>query len=82
MAAYGAFSLIGGIVLLAASTWVWWLAAGELITSLFQGNPAEVLLGLYVVLPVGIAVVFSTVGLSLEVLAKPSLYQSDPSSVT
>ena len=82
LAAYGAFSLIGGIVLLAASTWVWWLAAGELITSLFQGNPAEVLLGLYVVLPVGIAVVFSTVGLSLEVLAKPSLYQSDPSSVT
>ena len=82
LAAYGAFSLIGGIVLLAASTWVWWLAAGELITSLFQGNPAEVLLGLYVVLPVGIAVVFSTVGLSLEVLVKPSLYQSDPSSVT
>ena len=82
LAAYGAFSLIGGIILLAASTWVWWSAAGELITSLFQGNPAEVLLGLYVVLPVGIAVVFSTVGLSLEVLAKPSLYQSDPSSVT
>ena len=82
LAAYGAFSLIGGIVLLAASTWVWWLAAGELITSLFQGNPAEVLLGLYVIVPFGIAVVFSTVGLSLEVLAKPSLYQSDPSSVT
>lgn len=81
LAAYGAFSLIGGMALLAASTWVWWLAAGELITSLFQGNPAEVLLGLYVVLPVGIAVLFSVVGLSLEILAKPSAYQSDRSSV-
>ena len=49
LAAYGAFSLVGGVVLLATSTWVWWLAAGELITSLFDGNPAEVLLGLYVV---------------------------------
>ena len=52
LAAYGAFSIVGGIVLLATSTWVWWLAAGELITSLFAGNPAEILLGLYVVLPV------------------------------
>ena len=81
LAAYGAFSIVGGIVLLATSTWVWWLAAGELITSLFAGNLAEILLGLYVVLPVGIAVVLSTVGLLLEVLAKPEVFQEDSTSV-
>ena len=81
LAAYGIFSIVGGIVLLATSTWVWWLAAGELITSLFAGNPAEILLGLYVVLPVGIAVVLSTVGLLLEVLAKPEVFQEDSTSV-
>jgi len=82
LAAYGAFSIVGGIVLLATSTWVWWLAAGELIASLFAGNPAEILLGLYVVLPVGIAVVLSTVGLLLEVLAKPEVFQEDSTSVS
>ena len=81
LAAYGAFSLVGGVVLLATSTWVWWLAAGELITSLFDGNPAEVLLGLYVVVPFGIAVVLSTVGLLLEVLVKPDVLQADSTSV-
>ena len=48
---------------------------------LFAGNPAEILLGLYVVLPVGIAVVLSTVGLLLEVLAKPEVFQADSTSV-
>jgi hypothetical protein len=81
LAAYGAFSLVGGIILLAASTWVWWLAAGDLITSLFEGSPAEILLGLYVVVPFAMAVVLSTVGLALEVLVKPVSYQADPTSI-
>jgi len=77
LAAYGAFSLIGGVVLLAGSAYVWWLAAGDLIRSLFAGNPAEVLLGLYVVVPVAVGVLFSTIGLVLEVLAKPQGEQPD-----
>jgi hypothetical protein len=39
LAASGAFSLIAGLALLAGSTYVWWLAAGDLIRSLFEGNP-------------------------------------------
>ncbi len=72
LAAYGAFSLIGGVVLLATSAWLWWLAAGELIRALFTGNPAEILLGLYVVVPFALGAIFSTVGLVIEVVAKPS----------
>lgn len=41
LAGYGAFSLIGGVALLATSTWVWWLAAGDLITALFGGSLVE-----------------------------------------
>jgi len=77
LANYGAFSLIGGVALLATSTWVWWLAAGDLIRSLFSGNPAEILLGLYVVVPFAIGAVLSTVGLVLEVVAKPSEGRQD-----
>jgi hypothetical protein len=77
LAAYGAFSLVGGIVLLATGTWVWWLAAGDLIQALFSGNPAEVLLGLYVVIPVALAALFSAIGLVLEFVAKPSAVQQD-----
>ena len=51
LAAYGAFSLIGGIVLIGTSTWVWWLAAGDLIRALFSGNLIEMLLGLYILVP-------------------------------
>ena len=60
---------------------MWWLAAGDLITSLFEGNPAEILLGLYVVVPFAMAVVLSTVGLVLEALVKPVSYQADPTSI-
>ena len=77
LAAYGAFSLVGGIVLLVASTWVWWLAAGEMITALFGGNIAEILLGLYVVVPVALAALFSGVGLGIEFVAKPTAADHD-----
>jgi putative peptide zinc metalloprotease protein len=72
MAAYGAFSLIGGIVLITASTWVWWLAAGDLIRSLFSGSLMEMILGLYILVPFAIAVLCSTIGLALELLTKPA----------
>lgn len=72
LAAYGAFSLIGGIVLMVTSTWVWWLAAGDLVRSLFSGNVVEILLGLYILVPFAIAVACSTLGLALELLAKPA----------
>ena len=70
-------ALVGGIVLLVTGTWVWWLAAGDLIKALFSGNPAEVLLGLYVVIPVALAALFSAIGLALEFVAKPSAGQQD-----
>jgi putative peptide zinc metalloprotease protein len=77
LAAYGAFSLIGGIVLIATSTWVWWLAAGDLIKSLLSGNPVEILLGLYILVPLAIGVLFSTTGLLLEMLATKDLATKD-----
>jgi putative peptide zinc metalloprotease protein len=77
LAAYGAFSLIGGIVLLVMSTWVWWLAAGDMIKALFAGNPAEILLGLYVVVPVALAALFSAIGLALEFVSKPTAAEHD-----
>ncbi len=71
LAAYGAVSLAGGIVLLVGGTWVWWLAAGDLLKALFGGNPAEVLLALYVVIPFAAGVLFSGIGLVVELLARP-----------
>jgi hypothetical protein len=77
LAAYGAFSLTGGIVLLVMSTWVWWLAAGDMIKALLGGNPVEMLLGLYVVVPVALAALFSAVGLAVEFAAKPTVVEQD-----
>ncbi len=71
LAAYGAFSLIGGIVLMAGSAWAWWLTAEDLVMSLFSGNLVEILLGLYILVPFALAVLFSTMGLAFEMLARP-----------
>lgn len=70
--AFGAFSLVGGVLLLVGGTWVWWLAVADLVGSLFGGNPAEILLGLYVVVPFALSIVFSTIGLLLELVTRPS----------
>ena len=43
-----------------------------MITSLFDGNPAEILLGLYVVVPFALGLLFSVVGLIGEMAAAPS----------
>jgi hypothetical protein len=77
LAAYGAFSLVGGIVLLVMSTWVWWLAAGDMIKALLGGSLVEMLLGLYVVVPVALAAVFSAIGLAVEFAAKPTAGEPD-----
>lgn len=71
LAAYGAFSLIGGVVLMVGSTWVWWLAAGDLVRALLSGNAVEMLLGLYILVPVALAALCSTVGLAREFPLKP-----------
>lgn len=72
LAAYGAFSLIGGIVLTVLGFWVWWIAAGDLIRSLWNGNVVEILMAGYLVIPFVLAAVLSTVGLVLELIATPT----------
>lgn len=64
---YGAFSLICGIGLLAASVWVFWWAAADLVVALFNGNVAEVVVGVLLVAPLVASILFSSLGLLLEV---------------
>jgi hypothetical protein len=64
---YGAVSLACGIGLLAASAWVFWWAASDLVVALFTGSPAEIAVGILLVAPVVASVVLSTLGLLLEV---------------
>ena len=69
---YGAFSLACGIGLLAASAWVFWWTASDLVIALFTGNVAEILIGIYYVGPLVLGLVFSVLGLILETLSSPS----------
>ena len=71
LATYGAVSVIGGILLLITGTWIWWSAAGSLITSLFDGNLTEILLGLLTVVPFAVGTLFSLAGLAIELVATP-----------
>ena len=64
---YGAFSLVGGIGLLAASGWVFWWAAADLVVALFTGNVAETVVGVLLVAPLVAGLLFSTLGLLVEV---------------
>lgn len=66
--AYGAVSLVAGIGLLGASLVVFWQTTGQLITALFQGDAADVAIGLYYVVPLLLGVAASTLGLLLETL--------------
>ena len=75
--AYGAVSLLAGVGLLGASLVVFWQTTGELVSALFQGNAAEVAMGLYYVVPLLLGVVASTLGLVLEILAPGG---ADPSA--
>ncbi|MHA4855048.1 hypothetical protein L1080_036920 [Rhodococcus sp. MSC1_016] len=67
---YGAFSLVGGISLLVAGAVVWWWVIGDLLRALFTGNPAEILIGVYLVGPFLLGLLFSIVGLVIEVAAQ------------
>ncbi|GAF45567.1 hypothetical protein [Rhodococcus wratislaviensis] len=64
---YGAFSLVGGISLLVAGAVVWWWVIGDLLRALFTGNPAEIVIGVYLVGPFLLGILFSIVGLVIEV---------------
>jgi hypothetical protein len=66
---YGAVSLVGGVVLLAAAGLVWWSAAGDLASSLLSGDLADVVVGIVLVGPFAAGLLFSTLGLLLEVAA-------------
>jgi hypothetical protein len=68
MAAYGALSLFGGIVLTVGGALVWWAAAHELVIALFTGTIGELLIGLYLVVPVLIGGHLSCLGLLRELL--------------
>jgi hypothetical protein len=69
LAAYGAFSLAGGITLLAVLLSVFWATTEDLITALFTGNVVEILIGVYYIAPLALGAVFSLVGLLLETFA-------------
>lgn len=70
LAAYGAFSLFGGVVMLLLGGWIWWLVAKDMIVALFSGNIGDILLGLYVSVPFALGVLFSIVGLCIELFVR------------
>ncbi|ROP28068.1 zinc metalloprotease [Couchioplanes caeruleus] len=74
---YGAFSLACGIGLLAASAWVFWWAASDLVIALFTGNVAEIAVGILLVAPVVAGMLFSTLGLLLEVALSQDVAATD-----
>jgi hypothetical protein len=48
-----------------------------MIKALLGGSIVEILLGLYVVVPVALGALFSAIGLALETIAKPSSGEAD-----
>jgi hypothetical protein len=78
--AYGAFSLFGGVVLLAASALVWWAVAGDMTTALFTGSTVDIVIGLYVVVPFALGTLFSLVGLALETFSRTTRSDSSTNS--
>jgi len=67
LAAYGAVSLVGGVLLLGGGAVVWWFAVGDLVRALFGGTLAEVAVGLVLVGPFALSALMSLLGLVLEV---------------
>ncbi|WP_407651432.1 zinc metalloprotease [Actinoplanes sandaracinus] len=77
---YGAISLTCGVGLLAASAWVFWWAAADLVIALFTGNLAEIVVGVLLVAPIVASVLFSTLGLLLEVVLSRHALTDDPAT--
>ncbi|WP_110470382.1 hypothetical protein [Williamsia limnetica] len=65
---FGAFSITGGVVLLASSAYFWWYAAGDLIRTLLAGSPGDIIVALYLIVPFAAGVIFSSLGLVLELV--------------
>jgi Zn-dependent protease len=70
---YGAISVVGGVALLVAAGFVWWAAAGDLLAALLTGDLPDVVVGLVLVGPFAAGLLFSTLGLVLEVTAQPDV---------
>jgi putative peptide zinc metalloprotease protein len=65
---YGAASLTGGLALLLGSGYIWWIVVDDLLTSLFTGNLAEILVGVLLVGPTGIGLLLSMIGMISDAL--------------
>ncbi|MCK0515685.1 hypothetical protein [Williamsia sp. DF01-3] len=66
LAAYGAISLAVGLTMIATLAYAFWATTGDLVIALFNGNPAQIAIGLYYVGPLALGLIFSTLGLLLE----------------
>lgn len=78
LAFYGAVSLVGGFVLLAISAVVYWFAVSDLVFALFAGNPAEMIIGLYYIIPVALGIIVSAIGLVLQTVGDSGELEADP----
>jgi putative peptide zinc metalloprotease protein len=70
MGVYGAISLLAGLAILTTLTLVFWSTTGDLVIALFTGNIADILIGVYYVVPLALGVLFSAIGLILEALSQ------------
>jgi len=69
---YGAASLIGGLALLLGSGYIWWIVVDDLLTSLFTGNLAEIVVGVLLVGPTAIGLLVSSIGMISDALRSRS----------
>ena len=69
---YGAASLIGGLALLLGSGYIWWIVVDDLLTSLFTGSLAEIVVGVLLVGPTAIGLLLSIIGMITDVLRSRS----------
>jgi putative peptide zinc metalloprotease protein len=60
---YGAASLTGGLALVLGSGYIWWTVVHDLLTSLFTGNFAEIVVGVLLVGPTAIGLLMSIIGM-------------------
>ena len=68
LAIYGAVSLFGGLALTIGGALAWWATVHELVIALFTGNVGELLIGLYLIVPLLAGGMFSCLGLLRELL--------------
>ena len=72
LAAYGAASLVAGLVLIGTSVYVFWQTTGDLVQALLTGSATDLLIGLYYVVPLALGVGVSALGLLLETAWAPA----------